>query len=76
MAENRVVDDVIVKIFTMTSTAKGYTTKTLHLEMLLQCSYIRLGLPTSFGSFFLKMPKIWVARMTLNGEEKGGWPNS
>ena len=53
MAENRVVD-VIVKIFTMTSTAKGYTTKTLRLEMLLQCSYIRLGLPTLFGSFFLK----------------------
>ena len=76
MAENRVVGDVIIKIFTMTSTAKGYTTKTLRPEMLLQCSYIRLGLPSSFGSFFLKMPKIWVARMTLNGEEKGGWPNS
>ena len=76
MAENRVVDDVIVKIFTMTSPAKGYTTKTLRLQMLLQCSYIRLGLPSSFGSFFLKMQKIWVAQMMLNGEEKEGWPNS
>ena len=72
MAENRVVDDVIVKIFTMTSTAKGYTTKTLRLQMLLQCSYIRLVLPTSFASFFWKRPKIWVAQMKLNGEEKGG----
>ena len=26
-------------------------------------------------TFFLKMPKIWVGRTTLNGEKKRGWPN-
>ena len=24
--------------------------------------------------FFLKMPKIWVGRTTVNGEKNGGWP--
>ena len=26
-------------------------------------------------TFFLKMPKIWVGRTTLNGEKKRGWPS-
>ena len=72
MAENRVVDDVIVKVFTMTSTAKGYTTKTLHLEMLLQCSYIRLGLPTSFGSFFFENAKNLGCSHDAKRRRKGG----
>ena len=25
--------------------------------------------------FFLKMPKIWVGRTTVNGEKKRGWAN-
>ena len=25
--------------------------------------------------FVLKMPNIWVGRMTVNGERKRGWPN-
>ena len=72
MAENRVVNNVIVKIFTMTLTAKGYTTKTLRLEMLLQCSYIRLGLPTLFGSLFLKMPKNLGCSDDAKWRRKGG----
>ena len=77
MAKNRVVD-VIAKIFTVTVTAKRihHQNFTPGNAVTIICSYIRLGLPSSFGSFFLKMQKIWVARMTLNGEEKEGWPNS
>ena len=72
MAENRVVDDVIAKIFTMTSTAKGYTTKTWRPEMLLQCSYIRLGLPTSFGSFFFENAKNVGCSYDAKWRRKGG----
>ena len=72
MAENRVVDDVIVKMFTMTSTAKGYTTKTLRLQMLLQCSYIRLVLPTSFASFFLEKAKNLGCSDDAKRRRKGG----
>ena len=51
----------------------------LFFSMLLLCSFFRLkelfqvknGLTTSLLFFFLKMPKIWVGRTTLNGEEKG-----
>ena len=56
----------------------------LFFSMLLLCSFFRLkelfqvknGLTTSLLLllFFLKMPKIWVGRMTLNGEKKRGWP--
>ena len=24
--------------------------------------------------FFLKLPKIWIGRTTVNGEKKRGWP--
>ena len=49
----------------------------LFFSMLLLCSFFRLkelfqeknGLTTSL-LFFLKMPKIWVGRTTLNGEKK------
>ena len=42
------------------------------------CSFFRLkesfqvknGVTTSFLFFFLKMPKIWVGWMTVNGEKK------
>ena len=55
----------------------------LFFSMLLLCSFFRLkelfqvknGLTTSLLFFFLKMPKIWVGRTTLNGEKKRGWPN-
>ena len=48
----------------------------LFFSMLLLCSFFRLkelfqvknGLTTSFF-FFVKMPKIWVGRTTLNGEK-------
>ena len=49
--------------------------------MLLLCSFFRLkelfqvknGLTKSLLFFFLKIPKIWVGRKTLNGEkEKDG----
>ena len=56
----------------------------LFFSMLLLCSFFRLkelfqvknGLTTSLLLllFFLKMPKIWVGRTTLNGEKKRGWP--
>ena len=53
----------------------------LFFSMLLLCSFFRLkelfqvknGLTTSL-LFFLKMPKIGLGRMTLNGERKRGWP--
>ena len=55
----------------------------LFFFMLLLCPFFRLkelfqdlvknGSTTLFP-FFLKMPKIWVDRMTLNGEKKRGWP--
>ena len=49
----------------------------LFFSMLLLCSFFRLkelfqvknGLTRSL-LFFLKMPKIWVCRTTLNGEKK------
>ena len=49
----------------------------LFFSMLLLCSFFRLkelfqvknGL-TTLLLFFLKMPKIWVGRTTLNGEKK------
>ena len=31
---------------------------------------VKIGLTKSLLFFFLKMPKIWVGRMTLNGEKK------
>ena len=76
MAENRVVD-VIAKIFTMTSTAKrihhqNFTPGNAVAMLIYQ---IRFTFIVWFF-FFLKMQKIWVAQMTLNGEEKEGWPNS
>ena len=56
----------------------------LFFSMLLLCSFFRLkelfqvknGLTTSLLLllFFLKIPKIWVGRTTLNGEKKRGWP--
>ena len=55
----------------------------LFFSMLLLCSFFRLkelfqvknGLTTSLLLLvFLKMPKIWVGRTTLNGEKKRGWP--
>ena len=50
----------------------------LFFSMLLLCSFFRLkelfqvknGLTKSLVFFLLKMPKIWVGRTTLNGEEK------
>ena len=51
--------------------------------MLLLCSFFRLkelfqeknGVTTSLlFSFFLKVPKIWIGRTTVNGEKKRGWP--
>ena len=33
------------------------------------------GVTTSLLIFVLKMPNIWVGRMTVNGERKRGWPN-
>ena len=51
----------------------------LFFSMLLLCSFFRLkelfqvknGLTTSLlFFFFLKMPKIWVGRTTVNGEKK------
>ena len=33
------------------------------------------GVTTSLLFFVLKMPNIWVGRMTVNGERKRGWPN-
>ena len=51
----------------------------LFFSMLLLCSFFRLkellqvknGLTTSLHCFsFLKMPKIWVGRTTLNEDEK------
>ena len=51
----------------------------LFLSMLLLCSFfilkelfeVKNGLTTSLLFFsFLKMPKIWVGRTTLNGEKK------
>ena len=55
--------------------------------MLLPCSFFRLkelfqvkkGVTTSFlffVFFFLKMPKIWVGRTTVNGEKKEDGLNS
>ena len=49
----------------------------LFFSVLLLCSFFRLkelfqvknGLTTSL-LFFLKMPKIWVGRTTVNGERK------
>ena len=49
----------------------------LFFSMLLLCSFFRLkelfqvknGVTTSF-LFFLKMPKIWVGRTTVNGEKQ------
>ena len=49
----------------------------LFFSMLLLCSFFRLkelfqvknGVTTSL-LFFLKMPKIWVGRTTVNGEKK------
>ena len=51
--------------------------------MLLLCSFFRLkelfqvknAVTTSLLFFLLKMPKIWVGRMTVNGEKKRGWAN-
>ena len=31
---------------------------------------------TTLLLFFLKMPKIWVSQMMLNGEKQRGWPYS
>ena len=53
----------------------------LFFSMLLLCSFFRLkelfqvknGITTSL-LFFWKMPKTWVGRTTVNGEEKRGWP--
>ena len=51
----------------------------LFFYMLLLCSFFRLkelfqvknGVTTSLSYFFfLKMPKIWVGRTTVNGEKK------
>ena len=50
----------------------------LFFSMLLLCSFFRLkelsqvknGVTTSLLFFFLKMPKIWVGRTTVNGEKK------
>ena len=50
----------------------------LTFQQLLLCSFSRLkelfkvknGLTASFLFFLLKMPKIWVGRMTLNREKK------
>ena len=47
-------------------------------SMLLLCSFFRLkelfqvknAVTTSLLFFFLKMPKIWVGRMTVKGEKK------
>ena len=55
----------------------------LFFSMLLLCSFFRLkelfqvknGVTTSLLFFVLKMPNIWVGRMTVNGERKRGWPN-
>ena len=50
----------------------------LFFSMLLLCSFFRLkelfqvknGITTSLRFLFLKMPKIWVGRTTVNGEKK------
>ena len=50
----------------------------LVFSMLLLCSFFRLkelfqvknGVTMSLLSSFLKMPKIWVGRTTVNGEKK------
>ena len=55
----------------------------LFFSMLLLCSFFRLkelfqvknAITTSLLFFLLKMPKIWVGRMTVNGEKKRGWAN-
>ena len=55
----------------------------LFFSMLLLCSFFRLkelfqvknAVTTSLLFFLLKMPKIWVGRMTVNGEKKRGWAN-
>ena len=55
----------------------------LFFSMLLLCSFFRLkelfqvknGVTTSL-LFFLKMPKIWVGRTTVNGEKKEDSLNS
>ena len=52
-------------------------------SVLLLCSFFRLkelfqvknAVTTSLLFFLLKMPKIWVGRMTVNGEKKRGWAN-
>ena len=57
---------------------KKFMSLFLFFSMLLLCSFFRWkelfqvknGLTTSL-LFFLKMPKIWVGRTTLNGEKKG-----
>ena len=36
---------------------------------------VKNGVTTSLLFFVLKMPNIWVGRMTVNGERKRGWPN-
>ena len=57
----------------------------LFFSMLSLCSFFRLkelfqekiGLTKSLlFFFFLKMPKIWVGRTTLNGEKKGDGPTA
>ena len=60
--------------------------KKFFFSMLLLCSFFRLkelfqvknGVTTSllfsFFFFFLKLPKIWIGRTTVNGEKKRGWP--
>ena len=55
----------------------------LFFSVLLLCSFfilkelfqVKNGVTTSLLFFVLKMPNIWVSRMTVNGERKRGWPN-
>ena len=60
-------------------TVKMFSFLFLFFPMLLLCSILRLkGLfqvknvwTTSLRFFFLKMPKIWIGRTTVNGEKNG-----
>ena len=73
MAENRVVD-VIAKIFTVTLTAKRihHQNFTPGNAVTIICSYIRLGLPSSFGSFFFENAKNLGCSYDAKWRRKGG----
>ena len=46
---------------------------TMLISILKELFQVKNGLTTSL-LFFLKMPKISVGQMTLNGQKKRGWP--